>query len=243
MEELIKSFLTIGYGFGDGSGSGYGDGSGSGSGYGDGSGYGSGSGYGDGSGYGFGDGYGDGYGSGYGFGDGYGDGYGYGDGDGSGYGDLSSVKKVGDDTIYLVDGVPTAFDCIKRNIAKCRILQADMTWEPCYVVRIGKSFAHGETLHDAQRDAQQKHLSNAPEDERLRLFVEQFPDPDDKIPAKSLFDWHNVLTRSCMMGRKQWCHDRGIDVEADSFTVKEFIRLTEDSFGGNTIMKLKELYN
>ena len=178
-------------------------------------------------------------------GDGYGYGYGYGDGSGSGdgYGDLSSIKKVGDDTIYLVDGVPTTFDNIKGNIAKARILQADMTWEPCYVVRIGNSFAHGETLHDAQRDAQQKHLRNAPEDERLRFFVEQFPNPDDKIPAKSLFDWHNVLTGSCMMGRKQWCHDMGIDMEMDSFTVKEFIGLTKDSFGGDTIKKLKELYD
>ena len=266
MEELIKSFLTIGYGSGNGDGSGDGDGDG----YGDGYGYGNGNGYGNGDGDGYGNGYGNGYGygsgdgdgsgsgngdgsgdgDGYGYGDGYGNGYGYGDGDGygdgygSGYGNgfLSSLKKVGNDNIYDIDGVPTAIDNIKGNIAKCRILRVDMTWEPCYVVRIGNSFAHGETLHDAHRDATQKHMSNAPEEERLRLFVEQFPDPDAKIAAAHLFDWHNILTGSCMMGRKQWCHDHGINVKTDTFTVKEFIRLTKNSFGGNTITKLIDLY-
>ena len=214
MEELIKSFLTIGYGSGDG----YGDGDGSG----------------------------DGYGDGYGDGDGSGDGYGYGSGDGYGYGDgscdLLSVKKVGDDTIYNIDDVPTAIDNIKVNIAKCRVLQGDMTWKPCYVVRIGDSFAHGETIHDAQRDAMQKHMSNAPIEERLKMFTDKFPSLDTKVAAKELFDWHNVLTGSCLMGRKQWCKDHGINVETESFTVKEFIELTKDSYGGSTIKELMKQY-
>ena len=244
MEELIKSFLTIGYGDGYGDGSGYGSGYGSGDGSGSGSGYGSGdgSGYGSGDGYGYGDGsgYGDGYahGDGCGSGSGSGSGYGY----GSGYGDLLSIKKVGDDNIYDIDGVPTAIDNIKGNIAKGRVLQADMTWEPCYIVRIGNSFAHGETIHDAQRDAQQKHMKSAPIEERLNMFKDRFPDFDEPVPAKDLFDWHNTLTGSCMMGRKQWCKDHGINVDADTFTVKEFIELTKDSYGGETIRKLIGLY-
>ena len=54
IKEAVRRFLTVDYGYGDGSGDGYGDGSG------DGSGYGSGDGYGDGSGDGYGDGSGDG---------------------------------------------------------------------------------------------------------------------------------------------------------------------------------------
>ena len=216
MEELIKSFLTIGYG--DGYGSGYGDG------------------------YGYGYGYGDGYGSGDGDGDGDGDGYGYGYGDGYGYGSLSSITKVGEDKIYDIDSVPTAIDNIKGNIAKCRILQADMTWESCYVVRIGDCFAHGGTIHYAQRDAMQKHMANAPIEERLQMFKDKFPSADEKIPAKELFDWHNTLTGSCLMGRKQWCRDHNSDVEHDSYTVKEFINLTKGSYGGENIKKLTDLY-
>jgi hypothetical protein len=143
----------------------------------------------------------------------------------------------------MVDDVPTAFDNIKGNIAKCRILQADMTWKPCYVVRIGASFAHGETIHDAQRDAMQKHMSNAPEDERLKMFADKFPTLDTVATAKELFVWHNTLTGSCLMGRTQWCKDHGINVDADTFTVKEFIELTKNSYGGSTIKKLTNLYN
>ena len=181
---------------------------------------------------------------GYGYGSGYGSGAGYGYGDGSGYGSgyLLSVKKVGDDNIYNIDNVPTAIDNIKGNVAQGRILKADMTWEPCYIVRIGDSFAHGETIHDAQRDAQQKHMESAPIEERLNMFKDRFPDCDKPVPAKDLFDWHNTLTGSCLMGRKQWCKDHGINVDADTFTVKEFIELTKDSYGGETIRKLIGLY-
>ena len=200
---------------------------------------GSGDGSGDGSGYG--DGYGDGSGDGDGYGDGDGSGYGY--GSGSGYGSLLSIKKVGDDNIYNIDEVPTAIDNIKGNVAQGRILKADMTWEPCYIVRIGNSFAHGETIHDAQRDAMQKHMSDAPEEERLKMFTDKFPTLDTVVTAKELFDWHNILTGSCMMGRKQWCKDNGVNVDTDTFTIKQFIKLTQNAFGGSTIKKLTQLYN
>ena len=178
----------------------------------------------------------------YGYGDGNGNGYGYGYGDGNGNGNLLSITKVGEDKIYNIDHVPTAIDSIKGNIAKGRILNADMTFTPCWVVRIGNSFAHGETLHDAQRDAQQKHMRTASEEDRLKMFVEQFPDADVKIPAKQLFDWHNILTGSCLMGRKHWCEQTGIDIEKDTFTVKEFIKLTKDAYGGEIIKKLTGYY-
>ncbi len=195
MEELIKSFLTIGYGWGDGSGDGWGNGSGDGS------------------------------------GNGWGDGY------------LLSITKVGDDKVYNIDEVPTAIDNIKGNIAQGRILQADMTWKPCYVVRVGDCFAHGETIHEAQRYAMQKHMQRAPIEERLQMFKDRFPSANEKIPAKDLFDWHNTLTGSCLMGRKQWCRDHNINVETDTFTVTEFIELTKDSYGGENIKELEELYN
>ena len=169
--------------------------------------------------------------------------YGYGDGYGDGDGSLLSIKKVGDDNIYNIDGVSTAIDHIKGNIAKCRILKADMTWEPCYVVRIGDSFAHGETIHDAQRDAMQKHMSNAPLEQRLQMFKDRFPDFEEPVPAKELFDWHNTLTGSCLMGRKQWCRDHGIDVEHDTFSPRRFIELTKDSYGGENIKRLYQLYS
>ena len=179
----------------------------------------------------------------HGYGDGYGDGDGCGNGYGYGYDNLLSITKVGDDNIYNIDEMPTAIDSIKGNIAKGRILNEDMTFTPCWVVRIGNSFAHGDTLHDAQRDAQAKHMRNASEEERLKIFVDQFPSLDMTVPAKELFNWHNILTGSCLMGRKHWCEQMGIDVEHEIFTVRKFIELTEGAYGGQTIKKLTELYN
>lgn len=153
-----------------------------------------------------------------------------------------SIKKVGDDNIYDIDGVPTAIDHIRGNIAKCRILQADMTWRPCFVVRIGDNYAHGVTIHDAQRDAMKKHMQSSSIEERLQMFKDSFPDYDEPVHAKELFDWHNVLTGSCLFGRQQWCKDNNIDMDRN-YTVMEFIALTEDSYGGENIKKLKQLYN
>ena len=44
------------------------------------------------------------------------------------------------------------------------------------------------------------------------------------------------------MGRWQFARDHGIDVERGSMTPEDFIRLTENAYGGSTIRKLKPLY-
>jgi hypothetical protein len=229
-----------GYGYGDGSGDGYGDGSGYGYGDGDGSGYGYGSGYGSGYGDGDGSGYGDGDGSGYGDGYGYGSGYGDGDGDGSGYGygvKTCQIQGVSH-TIQWIDSTPTIITSIHGDTAQGYIFQNDFTLTPCFVVKENDTFAHGETLHKAYAALQEKLFESMSIEERLEKFKAEFPDYDVKIPAAKLFDWHHVLTGSCEMGRRSFCWDHGIDVDKDSFTVKEFIALTEDSYGGDVIKQL-----
>ncbi len=229
-----------GYGSGSGSGSGcgYGPGDGSGSGYGDGCGYGDGdgSGYGDGCGYGYGDGYGSGCGCGYGDGDGCGDGSGCGDG----YGD--GIKSFNGDPVWNVDEVQTIIHEVHGNIAKGFILKSDLSLEACFIAKHGNCFAHGETLHEAYESLQSKLFENYPEEVRLRKFKETYPDFNRKIPAKELFEWHNRLTGSCLMGRRSFVSDRGIDIETASYTVKEFISVTENSYGGHTIRKLLDMY-
>ena len=217
--DKIKEFLTVDVG------SGYGDGYGSG----DGSGYGDGYGSGDGYGYGSGDGSGDGYG--YGSGDGY--------GSGSGSGDGSGVKEWQGQTVYKVDGVATLIDSVHGTYAKGRILRNDFTTEDCYIAKVdGRYFAHGETLHKAFKDARNKAFQDMSEEERIEKFKEQYPDKDAKIPAKELFEWHNRLTGSCEMGRRNFTRQHGIDIDHDSFTVVEFINLTKNDFGGHVIAKI-----
>ena len=251
MEEQIREFLSI-YS-GSGSGDGYGDGSGSGDGYGSGSGYGDGSGsgdgYGSGSGYGYGDGSGDGSGSGDGYGDGSGSGSGYGDGSGSGdgygdgYGDGDGsgdgIKTFNGDKVYIIDDIPTIIKHVHDNVAKGYILNDDFTLTETFVAKGNGKFAHGETLHEAFASLQEKLYDDSTEEERLEAFKKHFPDFTKKVSAKELFHWHHVLTGSCKQGRLSFCTNKGIDIDNDTYTVHEFIELTQDSYGGDIIRKLK----
>ena len=239
MEEQIRKFLSIysgyGYGSGYGSGSGYGDGYGYGYGSGDGSGYGSG----DGSGDGYGDGYGSGSGYGYGYGSGDGSGYGsgYGDGYGSGYGD--GIKTFNGDKVYIIDDIPTIIKHVHDNVAKGYILNDDFTLTETFVAKRNGKFAHGETLHEAFASLQEKLYDDSTEEERLEAFKKHFQDFTKKVSAKELFHWHHVLTGSCKQGRLSFCANKGIDIDNDTYTVHEFIELTQYSYGGDIIRKLK----
>ena len=221
LETKIKNFLNLSYGYGYGYGDGYGYGYGYGHGYGDGSG----SGFGDGSGFGSGDG----YGSGFGDGDGSGDGYGFG------------VKEVNGDTVYIVDDVPTIIKSVRDNIAQGFILQRDLTLKPCYIVKEQNMFAHGDTLHDAFTALQEKLYDDSTEEERIEAFRKKFPEYDTLYPNRDIFAYHHVLTGSCRMGRESFCKDKGIDLDG-STTVREFVELTKDSYGGDVICKLPEVY-
>ena len=175
-------------------------------------------------------------------GNGYGDGNGYGNGYGDGYGD-GNIVKVGAHRIYNVDNVPTAIYSIHGNYARGGVLQQDFTFKHCYIARVGDSFAHGGTLRQAMADARAKELRSQPVEERVGQFLSAYPDPEALIPAKELFDWHNILTGSCLFGREQFCEERGIDVEHDSYTLRDFVKLTKDSYGGEVIRMIEERIN
>ncbi len=172
---------------------------------------------------------------------GTGSGFGSGDGDGSGFGFGVGVKELNGETVYMVDDVPTFIDSVYGNYAKGRILQSDLTTKECFIAKVhGRYFAHGETLKQAFNDAMSKSFQDIPEDERIARFKKQYPDNDVKIPARELFDWHNRLTGSCEMGRNNFVLNHGIDIENDSFTVREFVELTKNDYGGLTIRKILE---
>lgn len=235
--ERIEQFLSVpgtGYGYGDG------DGFGSVDGYGYGDGNGSGTGFGEG--YGYGD-----Y-----FGEGYGidpclsprDDFGYGSVDGDGYSFGSNFgydfSMLNGERVYQIDAVPTLIDSLSGNFAKGRILQSDLTTRPCYIAKVGKFFAHGDTLREAMAYAQAKYNEHRPLAERIADFNSEFPDRDVKVDAARLFEWHHVLTGSCLAGRKAFCEDRGLDYEHGHYTVNEFIRLTRNAYGGEAIKELEK---
>ena len=220
LNEKIKKFLEVGFGSGsgDGDGSGYGSGSGSGSGYG----------FGSGSGYGFGSGFGSGDGSGYGSGDGFGSGYG--------------IEEFEGHKVYDIDGVPTCITHVNGRCAFGFTIKDNSVKVPCFIARVEKYFAHGESLHEAFDAAYDKAMEEKPVEERVAEVVKKHPDPTAKIPNKELFNLHHVLTGSCEFGRRQFCERHGIDMEG-FMTMEDFCKITSNDYGREAIALLAAEYN
>ena len=164
---------------------------------------------------------------------------GYGGGDGSGYG--SGVKEFHGQKVYIVDDTSTLITSVRDNVAQGFILQSDLQTKPCYIVKENNKFAHGETLRDAFTSLQEKLYDNSTEKERIDAFKKKFPYFDTPYPNRDLFVYHHVLTGSCLMGRKLFCEKMSIDMDGAT-TVRDFIRLTKDSYGGEVIRQLPEAY-
>ena len=179
-----------------------------------------------------------GYGYGYGYGYGSGDGYGSGSGDGYGYGYGYGLNSINGKKIYMVDGIATTISHIHGNIAKGTIVNKNLTEMPCYIVKEGKYFAHGETLAEANASLQDKLFKELPDEERIAEFWKCHK-KGVKYPTKDFFEWHHKLTGSCLMGRQQFAKDHGVDLEGE-MTVEEFIALTKNAFGGEIIKRLEE---
>ena len=218
-----------------------GDGSGDGSGFGDDFGDGFGAGYDDGSGYS--DGYGDGGGVGSGFGyvdsDGYGSCYGS---DNSGYVDGDGdIKALNGNIVDYVDAIPTIITQVHDNIACGYIISSDLTLSPCYIAKIGNSFAHGDTLREAVEYAEEKEMNNMPIKERIKKFIEIFGSLDSEHTGKMFYDWHNILTSSCSFGRNSFCKDHNINLD-NMYTVRYFLDITKNSYGSDVIKLIRKAY-
>lgn len=180
---------------------------------------------------------------------GYGSAFGNGDGsgrmlsgaNGSGRGDSTGIKELNGDKVHIIDGMRTIITSVHDNIAQGFILFSDLTLHPCYIVKEQNHFAHGETLHDAFAALQEKLYDDSTEKERIEAFQKKFPNYDTPYSNRDLFTYHHVLTGSCRMGRESFCKDRGINLD-DSTTVREFVRLTKDSYGSETIRELPQAY-
>ena len=183
-------------------------------------------------------GYGSGDGSGYGSGDGYGDGYGY----GYGYGDGDGLISYNGQKVYYVDGLPTVIERVQGNLAKGYIVFEDLRTEKCYIAKHGNLFVHGDTAKSAEKALRDKVFGTMDVEEKIEAFLEEF-DLECKYAAKVFYDWHHKLTGSCEFGRNAFVKNHGIDLENGMYTVKEFIEITRDDFGGEIIKQLEERIN
>ena len=131
-------------------------------------------------------------------------------------------------------------DHVRGNIAHGRILNDDLTETECWIAKVGNFFAHGESARKVIDEATAKYNCNRPVEERISEFVKTFK-AGQQYPASDFFLWHNILTGSCEMGRKNFCKKHGIELET-SYTPEFFIELTQEAYGENVIKQLKEYY-
>lgn len=198
-----------------------------------------------------------GYGGGYSYGEGYRSGRGHGavynedykfepttNGYGCGCGNSYDygLKSINGYTVHIIDNILTIITSVHNNIAKGFVVQTSLQLIPCYIVKDGNKFAHGDTLHSAFNSLQEKLYDDKTEEERIKAFKKKFPEYDVKYNNKDLFIYHHVLTGSCKMGREAFVTDRGLSLDGKT-SVREFIELTKDSYGGEIIKRLSMAYS
>ena len=166
------------------------------------------------------------------------DGSGYGDG----YGDGSGIKSYNGHEVYIIDDMQTIIYSVHGNIARGATINSDLTIAGCYIAKCGDYFAHGETVKQAMADAQSKAWQNIPIEERIGYVVEKYPDVDAPIEHSTLFSLHNFLTGSCLFGRQEFAKSHSLDPEHGAMTMREFIHLTKDAYGGGNIRQLADAY-
>lgn len=147
--------------------------------------------------------------------------------------------------VYMVDHVPTCIESVHISMSLSYAIGFTIEdyWKRCHTVvaKVAGYFAHGDNLREAIQEAQEKLLHNIPIEDRIKQFVELYPDIQQLVPNKKLFDAHHYLTGSCYLGRKMFCKGNGIDLD-NSMSVADFIRWTCAEYGDEIIHKLAIAY-
>ena len=151
------------------------------------------------------------------------------------------MKEINGHAVYVIDNTRTIITSIHGNVAQGFILEHNTKLVPCYIAKDNNHFAHGNTLREAFTSLQEKLYDDSTEEERIHAFKRKFPSYDTKYSNQDLFVYHHVLTGSCRMGRESFANSRGISLSGKS-TVREFVRLTKDAYGGDIIKKLPQAY-
>ncbi len=176
-------------------------------------------------------------GAGKGWNNGYEDGRGFGCGEGVNI-DISFINGY---PIRFINNLCTLIYQIRGNYAKGAITDDELNITPCFIARVDNCFAHGSTLHEADRIAQAKALENSSFEERIQRFIEKYPDPDKPVPFADLFNWRNILTDTYRRGHKQFVKRHNLDADA-KYTPRFFIELTQKAYSKKEISALTKAY-
>jgi len=98
----------------------------------------------------------------------------------------------------------------------------------------------GQTSKEAIQALQNKIFRNMDTEELIKQFRQKFK-TKSKYKGTTFYDWHYILTGSCEMGRNNFVEEHNLNLDK-MYSVKEFIQLTENDYGGEIIKELKEYY-
>ena len=158
---------------------------------------------------------------------------------GSGYGYGSGLISFNGQKVYYIDNMPTVIEKVHLNLAKGFTINDDLTVRTCFIAKGNNKFAHGSTFAKAQKALQEKIFESMDTEEKIEVFLKEFQ-LGIKYPAKSFYEWHHKLTGSCEFGRNSFIKNHGIDLENGMYTIKEFIDITKNDFGGEIIRQIEE---
>ena len=141
----------------------------------------------------------------------------------------------------MIDGVPTIITCLHGNAAKGYIVNTDLSMTATFVAKGQNMFAHGASLGEAVAALEAKIMEKMPVEERIAQFRKKFS-PGKTYTVADFYEWHHRLTGSCTQGRDRFAREHGLSMD-DPMTPEEFIRITEDAYGGEVIRRLGAYYD
>lgn len=77
---------------------------------------------------------------------------------------------------------------------------------------------------------------------RIKKFKELFPSLDSEITGLQAYRWHTLLTKSCVEGRKSFFKKNNLDFNK-TYTIREFLSLTEKAYNEKVLQYIKKLYD
>jgi len=163
------------------------------------------------------------------------DGNGFGSADGKEYDYI--LRKYEGKKVYYIDGIPCFLRHARNEYAYAEVINKDMRTSSMVIAKGHGFFAHGATVREAADSLERKIYAKIEFEEKKLLFLEYF-NSNDKYPAGDFFDWHGILTGSCVAGRRHFVAERGIDLENDKMTRIQFFETVRDQYGWEIIAEL-----
>ncbi len=140
--------------------------------------------------------------------------------------------------VYYIDEIPCVINSIKSDYALVEVIEYNgLNTSSMYVAKKDGFFAHGHTLEEAIKDANEKWMVSQTVEEKIEQFKIQFK-KGILYKAQLFYDWHTLLTGSCKAGKDMWISQKGISLEGD-MTVAQFIDITKNEYGAEIIRRLQ----